>query len=286
MLHIHGVTPAGGAGVRPDEDGTVHHTRTRTIRLDASCRQQCPGTATADRTQPTNPPAAPTAIPPVPTADIEATKELRCWSTRTRMRAASAVWVQDALDSGHSGTPRPLRTAGAFMENLNSAVQWVSIIVDAEDKDIISSKYGYHLQSGDTRQGGIISRGLVPGYRIQGPISKAMGGCGVRYRIDMPVEDSIYCVGTDAPELQRAEHRDAAAAHVPVLGQPGRRQAHAGQRRGCDHGVGGIIRRGRRARACWRPATAGAWAIQTFSDHDYHQADIIPPCGRTTSTGR
>ena len=103
------------------------------------------------------------------------------------------MWVQDALDGMGMKYTQTGSYSGHFMENLNSGIKWDLIIVDAEDKDKISGEFWDVINMRLSRDKvALIAEVWYLDREANGPISKILGGCGVRFRKDMPLDDSIY----------------------------------------------------------------------------------------------
>jgi len=83
--------------------------------------------------------------------------------------------------------------SGHFMEYLNSGVIYDLIIVGAEDKDKISGEFWDVISTRLARdKAALIAEVWYLDREASGPINKILGPCGVRYRIDWQLADSIY----------------------------------------------------------------------------------------------
>jgi hypothetical protein len=221
--------------------------------------------------------AAPAAVQPSPTEDVEA-----------RIRAANilvyentdergiGMWIQDALDGMGLKYTQTGSYSGHFMEYLNSGIKYDLIIVGAEDKDKISGEFWDVINTRLARdKAALIAEVWYLDREANGPIAKILGGCGVRYQKDMPLDDSIYWWVPDHPVFNEPNtvlplvHYNLFWANQAgdriMLGGGGDATLLAG------HSVkssndGGVLA------TCY----GGRVIIQTFSDHDYKQADIIP----------
>lgn len=234
--------------------------------------------------QPAAPPAATlqapaAAAPPVatPTEDLEA-----------RMRSAKilvyentderniGMWIQDALESMGLEYTQTGSYSGHFMEYLNSGVIYDLIIVGAEDKDKISGEFWDMISTRLTRdKAALIAEVWYLDTEANGPISKVLGPCGVRYRIDWPLTESIYWWEPTHPVFNEPN------VVMPLLHYNRFWANQAGDKLMMGSGGDAVMLAG----ASSSPSSGegllatcfdGRVIIQTFSDHDFRQADIIP----------
>lgn len=235
--------------------------------------------------QPTSPPPLPTVaqpeapaqVQPTPTQDVEA-----------RIRAANVLvyentdeygigmWIQDALDNMGIKYTQTGSYSGHFMEYLNSGTKYDLIIVGAEAKDRISGEFWDVINTRLTRDKvALIAEVWYLDTEANGPISKILGGCGIRYQKDYSLADSIYWWDPTHPIFNEPNtvlpllHYDRYWANQTGdqirLGGSGDAVLLAGlaARKSNEEGV---------LATCYE----GRVIIQTFSDHDYKMADVIP----------
>jgi len=219
------------------------------------------------------------AAPPAaaPTQDLEA-----------RMKAAKilvyentderniGMWIQDALDGMGLEYTQTGSYSGHFMEYLNSGVIYDLIIVGAEDKDKISGEFWDVISTRLTRdKAALIAEVWYLDTEANGPISKVLGPCGVRYRIDWPQTESIYWWEPTHPVFNEPN------VVMPLLHYNRFWANQAGDKLMMGSGGDAVMLAG----ASSRPSSGegllatcfdGRVIIQTFSDHDFGQADIIP----------
>jgi hypothetical protein len=247
----------------------------------SSLNQQPPAQPTAlplppPTTQPVVPqPVATTQILPTPTDDVEAriqsAKILVYENTDER---GIGMWIQDALDGMGLKYTQTGSYSGHFMEYLNSGIIYDLIIVGAEDKDKISGEFWDVINTRLTRdKAAMIAEVWYLDRESRGPISKILGKCGVRYRKDYDLADSIYWWNPTHPVFNEPNtvlpllHYNRFWANQTgdqiMLGGSGDATMLAGlsSKKG-DEGV---------LATCYE----GRVIIQTFSDHDYAQEDII-----------
>ena len=235
--------------------------------------------------QPTVPPppqptAAPVEVPaqiqPTPTTDMEALiHSANVLVYENTDEYGIGMWVQDTLDMMGLKYTQTGSYSGHFMEYLNSGKKYDLIIVDAEAKDIISGEFWDVINTRLARdKAGLIAEIWYLDTESNGPISKILGGCGVHYRKDYSLADSIYWwnpthpvfnePNTVLPLLHYNRYWANQTGDEIRLGGSGDATMLAGlSAKSSDVGV---------LASCYD----GRVIIQTFSDHDYNQEDIIP----------
>ena len=240
------------------------------------------------------PPAQPTSPPPQPAtpepavaepAQVQATPTV---NVEARIRSANVLvyentdeygigmWVQDALDAMGIKYTQTGSYSGHFMEYLNSGKKYDLIIVDAEAKDRISGEFWDVINTRLTRDKvALIAEVWYLDTEATGPISKVLSGCGIRYQKDYSLADSIYWwdpthpiftePNTVLPLLHYNRYWENQTGDQIRLGGSGDAELIAGlaAKKSSQEGV---------LATCYD----GRVIIQTFSDHDYDQADILP----------
>ena len=235
--------------------------------------------------QPTSPPPEPTISQPAATAQVLPTPTE---DVEARIRSANVLvyentdeygigmWIQDALDNMGIKYTQTGSYSGHFMEYLNSGKKYDLIIVGAEAKDRISGEFWDVINTRLTRdKAALIAEVWYLDTEANGPISKILSGCGIRYQKDYDVADSIYWwdpthpifnePNTVLPLLHYNRYWSNQAGDQIRLGGSGDAilLAGLGATKSNDEGV---------LATCYD----GRVIIQTFSDHDYDQADILP----------
>lgn len=231
-------------------------------------------------------PAPETASPqPIVTEQIQATPTE---DLEARIRSANVLvyentdeygigmWIQDALDGMGIKYTQTGSYSGRFMEYLNSGKSYDLIIVGAEAKDRISGEFWDVINTRLTRdKAALIAEIWYLDTEANGPIYNILSGCGIRYQKDYDVADSIYWwdsthpifnePNTVLPLLHYNRYWANQAGDQIRLGGSGDAVLLAGlaATKSSDEGV---------LATCY----GGRVIIQTFSDHDYDQADIIP----------
>ncbi len=228
---------------------------------------------------PTQPPAqvAPTDIPPTATPDLTARmKSAKILVYENTDERNIGLWIKEALDNlgltyTHTGS-----YSGHFMEYLNSGTIYDLIIVGAEDKDIISGEFWDVINTRLTRdKAALIVEIWYLDREANGPISKVMGQCGIRYSRDYDLAESIYWwvpthpifnePNTVLPLIHYSRFWAAQTGDKIRLGSGGDAILLAGTQvnSSSDGGVLAVCMQGR-------------MIFQTFSDHDYHEEDVVP----------
>ena len=223
--------------------------------------------------QPTQP--APAATEPAPTSDLEAEiKAAKILVYENTDERGIGTWVSDALDSMGLHYTNTGSYSGHFMEQLDSGAEYDLIIVDAEDKDIISGEFWDQIYTRLTRdKAALIAEVWYLETESRGPISKILQGCGVRYRVDMPVDSSIYWWVPNSPVFNEPN------TVLPLLHYNSYWGDQAGDKLLLTGGdavmLAGVSSRASSGEGVLASCYGGRVIIQTFSDHDYHQGDII-----------
>lgn len=237
------------------------------------------GQPAAPANQPAQPPQveAPPAVQVTPTPDVEARiKSAKILVYENTDERGIGMWIQEALDGMGLRYTQTGSYSGHFMEYLNSGVKYDLIIVGAEDKDKISGEFWDVINTRLMRdKAALIAEIWYLDREANGPISKILGGCGIRYQKDMPVDDSIYWWVPDHPVFNEPN------TVLPLIHYNLFWGNQAGDRIMLGGGGDATLLAGRSARSATDEAVLatcyqGRVIIQTFSDHDYHEADIIP----------
>ena len=224
----------------------------------------------------TEPAVAEPAVQATPTVDVEAQiRSANVLVYENTDEYGIGMWVQDALDGMGIKYTQTGSYSGHFMEYLNSGTKYDLIIVDAEAKDRISGEFWDVINTRLTRdKAALIAEVWYLDTESTGPISKILSGCGIRYRKNYDLADSIYWwnpthpifnePNTVLPLLHYSRYWENQAGDQIRLGGSGDAVMLAGLvSKPGDEGV---------LATCYN----GRVIIQTFSDHDYDQADILP----------
>jgi hypothetical protein len=220
--------------------------------------------------------AAPAQVQATPTADVEARiKSANVLVYENTDEYGIGMWVQDALDGMGIKYTQTGSYSGHFMEYLNSGKKYDLIIVDAEAKDRISGEFWDVINTRLSRdKAAMIAEVWYLDTESTGPIGKVLGGCGIRYRKDYSLADSIYWwdptnpvfnePNSVLPLLRYNRYWESQTGDEIMLGGSGDAIMLAGlAAKRSDEGT---------LASCYK----GRVIIQTFSDHDYDQGSIVP----------
>lgn len=186
------------------------------------------------------------------------------------------MWTQDALDNLGIKYTQTGSYSGRFMEYLNSGKKYDLIIVNAEAKDRISGEFWDVINTRLTRdKAALIAEVWYLDTEANGPIGKILSKCGVQYQKDYDLADSIYWWESTHPVFTEPN------TVMPLLHY----NRYWAEQTGDQIRLGGsgdaILLAGLASQKSSQEAVLascydGRVIIQTFSDHDYDQADIIP----------
>ncbi len=238
----------------------------------------------AQPAQPAEPPAAPPEVvppapPPVqatPTADIEARiKSAKILLYEDTDELGIGQWIQDAVEGMGLNYTQTGSYSGHFMEYLNSGTKYDLIIVGAEDRSKITGEFWDVISNRLSRdKAALIAELWYLRRESVGPVSKILGPCGLHYRTEYPLAESVYWWTPTHPVFNEPNvvlpllHYDrywgSAAGDKLILGG-GDATMLAGMSAMPSSGEGVLA-------TCF----GGRVIIQTFCNHDYHQADIVP----------
>ena len=230
--------------------------------------------------QPTQPPAQPTGptqVPSTPTPDLKARmKNAKILVYENTDERNIGMWVKEALDNlgltyTHTGS-----YSGHFMEYLNSGTVYDLIIVDAEDKDKISGEFWDVINTRLNRDNAaLIVEVWYLNREANGPINKIMSKCGIAYQKDWQLADSIYWWAPTHPVFNEPN------TVLPLLhysrywaNQTGDQIRLSGQ--GDATMLAGLRASPQNQEGVLATCLQGRVIFQTFSDHDYHEGDIVP----------
>jgi len=224
----------------------------------------------------TQPPQPPTAIPPTPTQDFQAKmNDAQILVYENTDEYGIGMWVQDALDELGLNYTQTGSYSGTFMQHLNSGTDWDLIIVDAEAKDRIKGEFWDVINDRVIRKKAAVIVELWDlDLQSGGRLGDFLSSCGVRFRKDYPLADSIYWWQPEHPvfndpnvvlpllHYNRYWANQTGDEIMLTAGGDATMLAGLSVRKG-DEGVLATCHEGR-------------VIVQTFSDHDYHRAEIIP----------
>ena len=221
-------------------------------------------------------PAVPTLPQPTPTADLKARiKAARILVYENTDERGIGMWIQDALEGMDLQYTQTGSYSGHFMEYLNSGVIYDLIIVGAEDKDKISGEFWDVISQRLTRdKAALIAEVWYLDREANGPISKILGPCGVRFRVDWPLAESIYWWEPTHPVFNEPN------VVLPLLHYNRFWANQAGDKLVMGSGgdavmLAGLSSRPSSGEGVLATCLQGRVIIQTFSDHDFRQSEIV-----------
>ena len=229
------------------------------------------------------PPLVPQVVPtqqqqilPTPTQDLMARmKTAKILVYENTDERNIGLWIRDALDNLGLKYTWTGSYSGHFMEYLNSGTIYDLVIVGAEDKDKISGEFWDVINTRLIRdKAALIVEVWYLDREANGPINKIMSRCGIAYRKDYHLAESIYWwepthpifnePNTVLPLLHYSRFWANQTGDQIRLGGSGDAVMLAGLT--STSGQEGVLA------VCME----GRVIFQTFSDHDYHEGDIVP----------
>ena len=237
--------------------------------------------------QPTQPPPVnPQDIPtqpqilPAPTQDLMARmKTAKILVYENTDERNIGMWVSDALDDLGLTYTNTGSYSGHFMEYLNSGTIYDLIIVDAEDKDKISGEFWDVINTRLTRDKvALIVEIWYLDREANGPINKIMSRCGIAYQADWDFAESIYWWDPTNP-IFNEPNTVLPLIHYSMFWTSGHGEAGDKIRLGGSGDatlLAGLSASPQSRSALLATCMQGRVIFQTFSDHDYHEGDVIP----------
>jgi hypothetical protein len=233
-------------------------------------------------TQP--PPVVPQVIPtqsqqilPTPTQDLMARmKTAKILVYENTDERNIGLWIRDALDNLGLTYTWTGSYSGHFMEYLNSGTIYDLIIVGAEDKDKISGEFWDVINTRLTRdKAALIVEVWYLDREANGPINKIMSRCGIAYQKDYDLAESIYWWEPTHPIFNEPN------TVLPLLHYSRYWANQTGDRIRLGGSGDAILLAGLSASkqgdgAVLATCMEGRVIFQTFSDHDYHEGDVVP----------
>ena len=225
--------------------------------------------------QPVNAPTEPPQVQPTPTRDVEARiKAAKILVYENTDEYGIGMWVKDALDGMGLKYTQTGSYSGRFMEYLDSGVKYDLIIVDAEGRGDISGEFWDVINTRLTHEKvALITEMWYLHSEANGPISKILSGCGIRYQKPNPNGDSVYWwdpeneifnePNTVLPLVHNYTTYWYDGDRISLRGGDAELLAGNSSRPQNDGGV---------LASCYQ----GRMIIQTFADHNHPQSDIIP----------
>jgi hypothetical protein len=227
----------------------------------------------AVQTQPAAAPA-PTDVPGNPTPDIQARiKKAKILVYEDTPNIG--LWISDALNGMGLKYTHVGDALGTFMQNLNSPVQWDLIIVGAETKSKVQGEFWEVISEKIIRdKTALIAEVWYLDKLGEGRIKTITSNCGIEFQRDWPLADSIYWLDSNHPIFSDPNNA------MPLINYSRYWDFEAGDLIRVSPGsnatlLAGIFQKQKSDYGVLATCFDGRVVFQTFSNHDYHQDDII-----------
>jgi hypothetical protein len=247
------------------------------IRGAQSTNTPAPPPPAPAQTEAPPPPPAAAPVLPSPTPDVEAQiKAAKVLLYEDTDELGIGQWIQDAVEGMGLQYTQTGSYSGHFMEYLNSGIKYDLIIVGAEDRDKITGEFWDVINTRVTRdKTALIAEVWYLSREANGPISKILGPCGVRYRKEYDLAESIYWWTPTHPVFNEPN------VVLPLLHYDRYWGSAAGDKLMIGGGgeptlLAGLSSRPSSGEAVLASCFDGRVIIQTFCNHDYRQSEIIP----------
>jgi hypothetical protein len=204
---------------------------------------------------------------------------------KTRMKTARilvyedtpriGLWISDALNGLGLKYTFVGDAIGTLMENLNSPIDWDLIIIGAESKTDVQGEFWDVIGEKVSRDNSALIAEIWYLDRLgEGKIKPVLANCGIQFQRDWPLAESIYWLDSNhplfddpnfaMPLINYSRYWQYQAGDLIRLAPGSNATLLAGtfQKRKSDYGV-------------LATCLDGRVIFQTFSNHDYHQDEII-----------
>jgi hypothetical protein len=188
---------------------------------------------------------------------------------------AIGLWISDALNGMGLKYTHVGDALGHFMENLNSPIQWDLIIVGAETKTKVQGEFWDVIEEKITRDNtAVVAELWYVDMLYNGRLKPVMSNCGIELQRDWPLAESIYWLDSTHPLFSNPN--DA----IPLINYSRYWQWQAGDLIRLSPGsnatlLAGTFQKRKSDYGVLATCHDGRVIFQTFSNHDYHQDQII-----------
>ena len=233
--------------------------------------------------QAAQPPAQqPPAAPPAATVNPDAAAQ----DLKARIKNAKilvyedtptiGLWISDALNGMGLKYTHVGDAIGHFMENLNSPIKWDLIIVGAESKTKVQGEFwdviGEKISRDNTA---VVAEIWYIDQLYNGRLKPVMANCGIEFQRDWPLAESIYWLDSTNPLFSNPNNA------MPLINYSRYWQWQAGDLIKLSPGsnatlLAGTFQKRKSDYGVMATCHDGRVVFQTFSNHDYHQNQIIP----------
>jgi len=186
------------------------------------------------------------------------------------------LWISDALNGMGLKYTFVGDALGDFMQNLNSPIQWDLIIVGAESKTKVQGEFWDAIEEKITRDNtAVIAEVWYIDLLYNGRLKPVMSNCGIEFQRDWPLAESIYWLDSTNPLFSSPNNA------MPLINYSRYWQWQAGDLIKLSPGsnatlLAGTFQKRKSDYGVMATCHDGRVVFQTFSNHDYHQNQIIP----------
>ncbi len=224
------------------------------------------------------PTAAPTQAVPtaVPTMDIEAKiKGANILLYEDTDELGIGQWIEAAIQGMGIQYTQTGSYSGHFMEFLDSGTKYDLIIVGTEDRSKITGEFWDVINQRLTRdKAGLIAELWYLEHEWNGPVSNIFGPCGVQYRVEYQSAQSVYWWDPTSEVFNTPN------TVLPLLHYSTYWWTEAGDKLMLNGGdakmLAGLSSMPSTGEGVLATCDGGRVLLQTFCNHDYHEADIVP----------
>ncbi len=235
--------------------------------------QQQPTPAPPPSAAPAPTQADPTAAP---TTDIEARiKGAKILLYEDTDELGIGQWIEAAIQGMGIQYTQTGSYSGHFMEFLNSGTKYDLIIVGTEDRTKITGDFWDVINQRLTRdKAGLIAELWYLEHEWNGPVSNIFGPCGVQYRVEYQSAQSVYWWDPTSEVFNTPN------TVLPLLHYSTYWWTEAGDKLMLNGGdakmLAGLSSMPSSGEGVLATCYGGRVILQTFCNHDYHEADIVP----------
>ncbi len=254
---------------------------TQSALNNAQAQQQPAPPTIAAQPSPVPPEAAsvppPTPVPPTPTEDImEKIRSAEVLIYENTDARGFGMWIEEAARNMGVQYIQTGSYSGHFMEQLNSGKNFDLIIVGAEDKNVIRGEFWDVINTRLVRdKAALIMEVWYLDRYSAGPLSTVLGKCGVKYRSDYDLAESIYWWDSTHPIFNEPNTVLPLLHYSPFwANQTGDKMRLTGG--GDAKFLAGLSSKPDTDSGVMAVCMEGRMIVQTFSDHDYHEDQIVP----------
>ncbi|MEW5827885.1 MAG: hypothetical protein AB1846_03275 [Chloroflexota bacterium] len=225
---------------------------------------------------PTAEPLQPTAVPPTPTQDIAGRiRNAKILVYEDAASANLANWVKATLNMMGVSYTHDGDAIGNFMAHLNSGTQWDLIIVAAESRSGVQGEFWDVITPKVVNdETALIAEMWYLSDTVNGRIRSLVSKCGIDFQKVRKYVDSIYTLDTSHPVFTTPNNgfglthyvgywTDKGGDYIELTGSGDAKLLAGGHPN--EKSSYGLV----------ASCIEGRVIFQTFSDHDYHQADIM-----------